>query len=772
MTQRPPFPEHERRALALFEHLAEQPGNARLRERLTRGAPEAVLVRLRALEASITRAAGAIPTLIPGSADRDGVLPPPERVGAFRLTERIGRGGMGDVWLGQRDDGLYDQQVAVKLIQRHALRRAADAFDGERRFLARLEHPNIARLIDGGVTDDGLPWLAMEYFDGEPIDVAAARLSKGDRVRLFIKATDAVQYAHSRLIAHADLKPSNILVGSEGRVKLLDFGISGLIGAGPRTKTGTGFGPLTRDFCSPERIAGEGPSVADDVYALGRTLTLIITGCADDELTAIAAKACRGDPGDRYGSAAGLIADLDRWRARLPVTAMHDGLSYRMSKFIERHRVGVFATGLALIGLSTTSVVATTSYLRAEHERGEAAARFADARGSANYVSFQLLDRLATRPGTLGLRAEAATVAQRYLDRLAASASATPASRVEAAEGLFRLAAAQQHPGRPNLGETDAARANLKRAAALVGDIRTAEAMHLAVRIRLDQARIASWIDNDVKTAQDFLADAGSRLSQINADPALNGRYWIEMSAARQWDGDYPGGIAAAQKALAILPESPDRDAMLQRVSAYDLLAEATYYIPDNKGAIAPYRTAMAISAAAAKAFPGDQLAARVLARAQWALATTLLGNGGDAEALSLLTQSATILKAIANADPADADARRMVRVFETARGQALAARGQVDEGLAIFEHELKTREALWRAQPTEAIRLRDYVIAMKAMADIETDYGRIASGCARYVQVQTLVDRIQSAGRLTGLDFKETASGAKARQRDHCIIK
>jgi eukaryotic-like serine/threonine-protein kinase len=410
--------------------------------------------------------------------------------------------------------------------------------------------------------------------------------------------------------------------------------------------------------------------------------------------------------------------------------------------------------------------------VRAERERGEATARFADARGSANYVSFQLLDRLATRPGTLGLRAEAATVAQRYLDRLAASASATPASRLEAAKGLFRLAAAQQHPGRPNLGETDAARANLKRAAALVETVRTPEATTLAIRIKLDQARLASWVDNDVSAAKAFLADASRWLAQSKADPALMGQYWIETSAALQWDGDYRGGMTAAQKALAVLPDWNDRDTLLQRTSAYDLLAESTYYLPDTKSAIALYRQALATVQTAFKANPDDQIIARIVGRAQWALGSSLIENGGDAEALRLLTSSATTLRAIADADPADADAARMARVAETARGQALAAAGRLDEGIAIFNTQLTEREALWRAQPAEAIRLRDYVSAMKSLADMETHFGRVSQGCVRYAQVQRLVDRMQSEQRLTGLDVKETVADAKKRQLKHCSAR
>jgi len=761
-------PEVERRALALFEHLADSPDNTKLRARLTRGEPEAVLARLRALEASVTRAAGSIPTLIPGSGDCDGLLPPPERVGAFRLVERIGRGGMGDVWLGQRDDGLYDQKVAVKLIQRHALRRAADAFDDERRFLAQLEHPNIARLIDGGVTQDGLPWLAMEFFDGRPIDQACEALSTRDAVHLFVKAADAVQHAHSRLIAHADLKPSNILVGPDGRVKLLDFGIAGLIGAGPRA--GTGSGPLTRAFASSERIAGDGPSVADDVYALGKLLALMREGRGVPELAAIATKAHRPDAAGRYGSVAAMIADLDRWRARLPVTAMPDRWRYRAHKFVERHRRGVFATGIAMIALATTSAVATTSYLRAERERREAAARFEDARGSARYVSFQLLDRLAAQPGTLTLRTEAAKVAQTYLERLAASPAAKADMRVEAADGLYRLAAALGRPGRPNLGETDSATANLARAAALIDTLETPTAQALMIAIRLDQARLASYVANDVPGALGFLRDAARRIARGPASAAVRGQYEIELSAAEQWGGNYKAGIAAAKRALAILAdEGGNREATLRRSTAYDLLAESTYYLPDARGAIAPYREALRIAEEAATAYPLDQVVRRHLARAQWALGTTLLGDGGDAEALGLLEKSSEALRAIASADPADADVRRMVRISENARAQALAANGRLDAALAIMARSVSERKALAQARPGQAQELRDYMIATKALGDMLGEHGRARESCARYDEASAVGEILRSRRQLTGLDQTNTLADLARRRVGVC---
>ena len=214
-------------------------------------------------------ARGAMPTELPDYIVAP-IAPPPKRIGPFRLTRRIGQGGMGDVWLGERDDGLFEQRVAVKLIQSHLSQAAASAFEAERRILAKLDHPDIVRLTGGGITDGGLPYLIMDYVEGIPFDEAVAALPLPQKVRLLIQAAKTVQFAHSQLIAHADLKPSNILVDTEGRVRLLDFGIAGLLGDEGETRAPTGA--MTREFASPQRLAGAAPSIADDVYALGKLL--------------------------------------------------------------------------------------------------------------------------------------------------------------------------------------------------------------------------------------------------------------------------------------------------------------------------------------------------------------------------------------------------------------------------------------------------------------------------------------------------------------------
>ncbi|HET7374636.1 MAG TPA: serine/threonine-protein kinase, partial [Gemmatimonadaceae bacterium] len=206
--------------------------------------------------------------------------PAPDRVGPFRIVREIGHGGMGTVYLGERDDGQFAQRVAIKLIRGSPALVAR--FLEERRILALLEHPRIARLVDGGVTDAGMPWFAMEYVEGQPIDqyCDAQHLPLARRLDLFDAVCDAVQYAHQHLVVHRDLKPSNILVTADGQLKLLDFGIAKLVDplADAETAGQTAWRAMTPEYAAPEQVRGQPVSTATDVYALGVLLYVLLTG--------------------------------------------------------------------------------------------------------------------------------------------------------------------------------------------------------------------------------------------------------------------------------------------------------------------------------------------------------------------------------------------------------------------------------------------------------------------------------------------------------------
>jgi eukaryotic-like serine/threonine-protein kinase len=414
---------------------------------------------------------------------------PPVRVGPYRVVGEAGRGGMGTVYLAERDDAQFRQRVALKLVRgasladEHLLRR----FREERQILASLAHPHIARLLDGGVTAEGLPYFAMEYVEGVPIDryCAANALSVERRIELFCTVCDAVEHAHRRLVVHRDLKPSNLLVTGAGEVKLLDFGIARLLAPAeaeaeaPRTEAGHRL--LTPEYASPEQVRGEAVTTATDVYSLGVLLYLLLSGRSPyaaargaphelarailetvperpsaaapgplarrlrGDLDTIVLRALHKEPERRYASVHALAADLRRHLAGEPVRARPDTLRYRAGKFVRRRRAAVAAAAVLLLSLAA-GVVGTGWQARQamrEAERAEVVSRFliglfeaSDPAGSRGdeVTARELLDRgaarldadLARRPA---LRAEMLGVLGGIYRDLGSYASAEPLLR-------------------------------------------------------------------------------------------------------------------------------------------------------------------------------------------------------------------------------------------------------------------------------------------------------------------------------------------------------
>ncbi|WP_430418990.1 protein kinase domain-containing protein [Phenylobacterium sp.] len=741
-------PEQERQALALFERLSDRPDDARYRQRLLARIDPAVVQRVEALERSDAGAGRAMPTEFPS--ERRPLGPPPEQVGPFRLVEQIGEGGMGQVWRGQRSDGLFDQTVAVKLLWSHLAPLAARRFAEERRILARLEHPNIARLIDGGVLPDGTPWLAMEHVAGRPIDAACAERPLREAVALFVQAAEAVQFAHAQLIVHADLKPSNILVGADGRVRLLDFGIARLLG-----EEVEGLSPMTPDFASPERIAGAAPVVADDVFALGLVLEGLAGKSADADLAAIIAKARAHEAVDRYGSVADLIADLVRWRDGFGVQARAgDGALYRARRFVGRHRWGVGLVTAAILALSAATTVSTINYIRAEQARAEARARIAPARGAARYLLFDLGDRLERQPRSLKLRIEAARVSQAYLDRLARSPDAPLEVKAESVRGLLRLAEVQGRPGRPNLGQTDQAKKNLATAYALATAIPGETGRRLRARARLDQAHVVVMIDNDFAVTERYLAEARTLIFDPGAPLRDLERDWhLEMAALRVWQGRYREAIAAGRAGQAAPAPADPLRALLTTAALQDLIAESIYYAEGAEPAVAPYRRAMALLEEAARRWPDDPTVVRQLPRSRWALGTTLLGVGQVAEAVRILKLGAAEARAVVAFDPADTDAGRAAEILESAEAQALAASGRPLEAVPILEAVVEARRGRMAARSGVAMHARDYAVTLAELGDVQASAGRTADACRSYDTAETVFADLQRTGRYAAVD-------------------
>lgn len=354
------------------------------------------------------------------------------RIGAYQLLREIGHGGMGTVWLAERADTAYREQVAVKLVRGgFANLELARRFRDERQILADLRHPNIASLLDGGETADGTPYLVMEYIDGEPLTTWATKRRSPliERLRLFRQVCDAVQHAHASLVVHRDIKPSNILVRADGAPKLLDFGIAKLLADEPLTETTELARRLTPSYASPEQIRGQRITVATDVFSLGILLYELITGThpfapegttADDvrrrvlevepprasdvlrqqasasavspravagDLDNIIAKAMRKEPEQRYASVAQLSEDIGRMLDGRPVLARPASFGYRARKFVRRHADAVTAAALVLLAL--VGGIATTLWQarRADRARARTEVALAQAKAAQNFLT-------------------------------------------------------------------------------------------------------------------------------------------------------------------------------------------------------------------------------------------------------------------------------------------------------------------------------------------------------------------------------------------------
>ena len=412
------------------------------------------------------------------TSDRSDSGPAVVRVGAYRVIRELGRGGMGTVYLAERDDPALRKTVAIKVVRVESplmLRR----FQTETRILAGLEHSGIARLYDGGTTDDGLPYFVMEYVPGESLLTycEAHALSTVERVRLFRRVCDAVQFAHQSFIVHRDLKPTNILVTTDGEPKLLDFGIAKLLTPqvdNPAPEETFAFGRLlTPQFASPEQIRGESITTASDVYSLGVILYELLSGCrpyrisgrsaveierivCEDEpappssvatrhqarrqlrgdLDNIVLKALRKKPQDRYAIAAELADDLQRQLDGFPVRAQPDRFAYRARKFVVRRTVPLAAACAIAV-----AVAGGTLSTLAQSRR--AAKRFDEVRTLAHAFLFDVYDAISALPGSVAARRMVVSRAQEYLDSLAREAGDDQRLTTELAESTRNPQVAQ-----------------------------------------------------------------------------------------------------------------------------------------------------------------------------------------------------------------------------------------------------------------------------------------------------------------------------------------
>jgi len=661
--------------------------------------------------------------------EKSEILSPGELIGSYRILREIGRGGMGAVYLAERADQEYEKQVAIKLIKRGM---DTDAvlrhFRNERQILASFDHPNIARLFDGGTTDDGLPYFVMEYVEGLPINeyCAAHKISLVDRLKLFREVCAAVSYAHRHTVIHRDIKMSNILVTSEGTPKLLDFGIAKILqpGGGPEAlMTMTGVRLMTPEYASPEQVRGEPVTTASDVYSLGVVLYELLTGRSPYHFTSrspsdvareitdtepprpstalaggeeakfgptgirnskvlkgdldnIVLMALRKEPARRYQSVEQFSEDIRRHLENRPVFARKDTVTYRANRFIRRNKLAVAAALLVLVSLIAGLLATTWQAHRATVQKALAERRFEDVRRLAHSVLFDYHDAIKNLPGATRVRERLVKDALNYLDSLAGEATGDPALQRELAAAYERVGDVRGEAFGASLGDRAGATDSYRKALTIREALVTAAPRD--VQDRRDLAVISRKIGNQ------FLD---------TADPAR--------------------GLEYLRKSLSLYSElaveQPMKAELQQDLAeAYTALGNGLEANGDESAVLEQYGKALPIYQELLQGNPKERVLRRSLSVVYEKMGNALFLRSDTKGALENNAKALALRESLLAEDPTNTDYRRIVAISYQNNGDYRAWMKDTSGALESFRKKLQLDEQSVAADPANAQAVGD----------------------------------------------------------------
>jgi non-specific serine/threonine protein kinase/serine/threonine-protein kinase len=693
-------------------------------------------------------------------------------IGPYRVLRELGRGGMSRVYLAARADQAFEKQAAIKVVERGLdSEELIGRFQSERRILARLDHPNITRILDGGTTEDGLPFLVMEYVEGEPIDqyCNARALDVVGRLRLFQGVCAAVHYAHQNLIIHRDIKPANVLVTGDGVPRLLDFGIAKLLRSEGEVHeaTRTVLRRLTPEYASPEQVRGEALTTASDVYSLGVLLYRLLSGqspyrthapsataleqmiCEDQperpsvavaraqrsppgegtpdrlrrrlagDLDNIVLMALRKEPQRRYASVEQLSEDIGRHLTNVPVIARPDTAAYRTGKFIRRHRTG-FAATVAIVMLLGAGIIGTLWQARvARAERARAQQQFNDVRQLATSFLFEFNSSIQNLPGATPARKLLVQRALEYLSKLAQQSQADPGLQRELVEAYLKVGDLQGNPYEPNLGDTQGAVQSYRRA--------------LSISAALARA------DSTDAQAQRYLARSYQSLGEVQP---LLGKAADAVADLRR----------AAQLFESVVRHRPhDHDLRVQLANCYQALGDLQGHselqnLGDRAGALDSYRKALAVFDAMAAENPADQKA-----RGGAAVMRTRVGDmqqaAGDLDgALENYRGALQRAQSLAAEDPTNDRFRRILALSHRKLATLDSQRGDLGEALENARGAARINQVLANADPDNAQASANLALSLTTLADLLDKTGNGTEAVDNCRQAIAILDRMSAA--------------------------
>ncbi len=646
-----------------------------------------------------------------------------KRVGAYRIVREIGRGGMGSVYLATRDDEVFQKRVAIKVVKPGMdTADVLDRFRYERQILASLEHPYIARLFDGGSTDQGLPFFVMEYVEGQPVNLFCRgnSLNNRDRCELFLKILEAVAYAHRNLVVHRDLKPGNIFVSEDGTPKLLDFGVAKLIsgsGEGSLTVT-THLRPFTPEYASPEQVRGLAVTTSTDIYSLGAVFYEMLTDrraqpittptpaeiehavcdmeaprpsqiapSVDEDLDNIVLMAMRKEPERRYISVDQFAEDIQRYLSGRPILARQDSVTYRLRKFLVRNRLQLGTVTVLIVGLSGGLAVSLLQTRRAEE-------------------ALQLAE------------------SQRLLavhENARATAEAHKSEEALASEARQRAIAQQQ----TTIAEQQRDIAQRETA---VAEQRLADMLELAGRTLFDVHDAVAKLPGSMAARQEIVKTTLEYLEHLEKQVGLNDEMRIALAAAYykvsliqgNFSGpslqDFPAAEASLEKGKAIiLPvytrKGGDPAVMLRWIEIQSGLADLAYHAGQDQEAIQIDLALLPVAHRLAQALPDDPVAAKQESSTEQSLAIAYIRTG-DAKGLEHADRGVALMRELTSRFPNDKD-------FEQALGSLLAAEagaqknaGELEKAADLYRQSIQIREDLLRDNPQDTLTRRNLLVA------------------------------------------------------------
>lgn len=749
-----------------------------------------------------------------GADDLSGTL-----IGNYRLLEELGRGGMGTVYLAVRDDGQYQQRVAVKVVRRGMdTELVLGRFRYERQILAFLSHPNIARLLEGGSTQQGRPYFVMEYVEGMPLLTycQSKTLPLQARLRLFLQVCSAVEYAHRNLIVHRDLKPGNIMVEHDGTVKLLDFGIARiLLPTAPGLEGAHTVGPnlFTPEYASPEQTRGEPVNTATDVYSLGAVLYELLStrrahdfkertptemdrvicevdpprpssvlgaqvegitkGDVEGDLDRIVLKALAKDRLQRYSSVEQFSEDIRNYLEGRPVLARDATIRYRAMKFVRRNRVSVGAA--AAVAVALIAGIATTTWqahiARAERDRAEQ--RFRDVRRLANSLLVEH-DTLAALPGGTGIRAKLIVKALEYLDSLSREAAGDASLRQELATAYEKMGDVQGRPDGANIGDTASALASYRKSLALRESVLASDPGNR--QLRQDVASSLARVSGALKRAGDYQAGLefdkrALELRKLLLETEPGNRAFRRAVATSYTTlggslfqvGDWAGVLAARRSALQLQEElaadpQADGDDYRSLNLAETRMASIYSRNGDRAAAARMYERSLQTARKGLEKFPRHVQLRLGLAAGLSGLARVQLAEKNYSGAIANQAAAHDLYQEIAAADPQDTRSRSMLATSHYRLGRAYTSLGDARRAAKELQIALEMREKLAAADPANAGAQGEVGEAQAALGDAAARLNQPAAAREWYRKAQAILQKLQQERRSNSASNDELA--------------